>query len=100
MQWAIWLLLAVSLCLTQEKKLAPQKQTKYLQVAMELRGGLDFPEWIRLGKLALTVVPGSVEAECLFSDMSFIKTSLPNQPWYTVSGPNAWPYKEIVARWV
>ena len=23
-----------------------------------------------------------------------------NQPWYTVSGPNAWPYKEIVARWV
>ena len=82
---------------------------------MELRGGLDFPEWIRLRKMALTVVPGSVEAERLFSDMSFIKNSLRNrlqqehlsgalccynQPWYTVSGPNAWPYREIVSRWV
>ena len=59
------------------------------------------------------MVPGSVEAERLFSDMSFIKNSLRNclqqphlsaclrsynQPWYTVSGANAWPYKEVVAR--
>ena len=50
------MLLAVSLCLTQEKKLATQKQTKYFWVVMELRGGLDIPKWIRVGKLALTVV--------------------------------------------
>ena len=62
--------------LISEKKLAPEKQTKYFWLAMEARGGLDDPEWTRLGNLALTVVPGSVEAERLFSDMSFIKNSL------------------------
>ncbi|KXZ46940.1 hypothetical protein GPECTOR_39g434 [Gonium pectorale] len=68
-------------------------------------------EWVRLGKLAATLVPGAVEAERIFSTMSFIKNKQRNrleqqhlsvavrlmvQDWYTVSD---FPYDRAIAKW-
>lgn len=88
--------------------------TKFFWKEQERKVGLECPEWLRLGQLALTIVPGSVAAERLFSNVSFIKSKLRNrlepehlsaclrvycQPWYTVGGSTPFPYDEIVTRW-
>ncbi len=68
-------------------------------------------EWFRFAKLAITIVPGSVEAERAFSALSFIKNSLRNrlgqehmnacmlaftQQSFTTS---TFPYREALDAW-
>lgn len=54
-------------------------QAWWLKLAALPGAQVNYAEWLRLGKLALTIVPGSVEAERAFSNVAYLKSKLRNR---------------------